>query len=292
MSVVILALSAAVLGLAVARRNRGAVASAWLRLGKAGVAAWSVRLIALGDRNSFLLLVLAAAAGYFSFRRPPRRILLVAAVVVGVYGYNVIEVTRTQGLSTQVLAAAISGSDSASAETSDSSFTLSTIGVRAAIGGVPTFVPYGLGRYKLIGFSGILPFVRGLALSDYTGPLSSSDILDELLIPNASWNLGADVVSDIYVDFGPLAVPICLLAVGLIAGLLERRVKARQNDPRAIALYLMMVASFAELPRYSLDFPVRSMFWTVSVFAVVAALPRRAAVRPTPRTPFPLRIRT
>ena len=66
-----------------------------LALGLVVALAWSVRLLVLGDRTSFLLIALVLVGGYCTFVRRAPPLLLVVALGIGMFVYRFIHVVRS-----------------------------------------------------------------------------------------------------------------------------------------------------------------------------------------------------
>ena len=217
---------------------------------------WGSRLFAFGDRNAVLLLVLVAAAGWAGFNKRIGRTWLALGLALGLMLYFGIEWWRTDPV--------------AGPRAGESSFNFTTIGLRAALAAVPDLGEFGWGRYKLIGAMGIVPLIRGPFLAETTAAISSADVITlAMLGPNASWSVGSNIVADLYLDFGVAGVPLGLGAIGWFAGWVQARTMASPTSPPTIIFYLVALALLAELPRYSADFPLRFVVWTLFLFALL-----------------------
>lgn len=240
--------------------------------GVAGV--WGFRLLVLGDRNAFLLLAVIVIGGLFTFRIKAGRLSLVFLVLAALFLYNAVESAR-QSRSDPLTS--LLGSFDAEARhqnvnpehAHESSFNITTIGLRATISAVPAVHHYGFGKYKLIGVAGILPMARGLTLpSDLEFTDTSQVLTATMLPPDAGWNVGTNVVSDSYVDFGVAGVILLLYLLGRFGCYTRMRVREAPSSVPAIVLYLLTLALFTELPRYSVDFPIRILVWSAALFGL------------------------
>jgi oligosaccharide repeat unit polymerase len=253
-------------------------------LGLAVSTAWALRLLAAGDRNSFLLLALVGLAGFFSYCRPVGRVTIAVLLAGALVSYNVIEVVRMTGdLSVDAIAKYLS-QQSAGGD-SQSSFNFTTVSARAALYAVPSQFDYAYGFFKLIGFAGIIPLIRGMILTDSSVFTSSADIVTYALLgPNPTWSVGSNVVSDIYVDFGTLGIPIVMFLIGRFGRSVQTAAIRNPFSPLTISLYLATLALIAETPRYSVDFPVRILVWMALFFWVyrIVTRQRNGAVRRVP----------
>lgn len=243
-------------------------------------AAWGGRLLLVGDRNSFFLIAIVAVGGFVTFRVRARRALIVGMVAGAFVLYGAVEITRSlETPSVEAIWAAIVEPKPQS-EGADSSFNISTVALRASLEAVPEHIDLGYGKYKVIGIAGVVPLIRGLLVTGNAGFVSSSEVLTYVTLgPSATWSVGSNVISDIYVDLGFLGVPIIMLTLGLFAGWVRRSVVENPNSDRAIVLYLMTLALFAEMPRYSVDFPIRLLAWTALLLGINALLQRGSAGR-------------
>lgn len=249
---------------------------------------WAIRLLLSGDRNAFLLIAIVGIGGLVTFRIRTGRWVLVALGVVAIPLYNAIEALRSGRIGSVFDFFSSSGAAAASYG-GDTSFNISTISVRAALARVPEAIDYGYGLYKLIGAAGVIPFIRGMVIPPGIPYLQSSDVLNDVLLgPRARWGVGSNVIADAYVDLGVLAVPILLFGVGAFAAYVQRAVTRMPDSPWRSVVYLMTLALIAEIPRYSLDFPVRPLVWTLLLFWALSMLrkqgrsspPQLAAARP------------
>jgi hypothetical protein len=151
---------------------------------------------------------------------------------------------------------------------------VSSIGLRGSIFAVPDTYPYGNGRYKLIAVVGVLPLARGLTLGSGTGFTDPSEVLTVVMLPpNPGWNVGTNMISDSYVDFGIPGVIVLPFLVGRFAAFTRRRLRSGKGGyTPSIVFYLFTLALLTELPRYSIDFPARILTWTALLFGVCRLL--------------------
>ena len=254
-----------------------------LRLGLLTSVVWSLRWVALGDRNSFLLIAIALVGGYFTFVRRASLLAFVIGLALALGLYNAVEILRSPQLLESVgIWGAITGGG-ASQTSDESSFNITTMTVRASVEVVPAQYPFAGGSFKLVGLLGIFPLFRGLYVyliqPEY---VTSADLLGDVMLgPNAVWNVGSNIVSDSYLDFGALGVLAILSLLGALAGLATRSVSRSSYSVTSVVVYVAVLALFAELPRYSADFPVRVITWAalfLFVMRLFLARRRRAAV--------------
>jgi len=232
---------------------------------------WSLLLLVLGDRNSFFIIALVAGAGYATFVRHIPLWGFVLGIFLGLGLYNVIEVSRNmdeRGLGAVITAVMESESDEGS-YFEESSFTNTTVTSRAAIHITPDEYDYFYGKFKFIGIMGIIPYSRSLFVSKSDPYTSSAEVLTEAVLgAGASWSLGSNVVSDIFLDFGVVGVIILMYGAGFFGRYVELKVVCHSHSLKWVVIYLVVLSLYAEMPRYSLDFPVRNIAWTFLLFWV------------------------
>lgn len=254
--------------------------------------AWALRLLILGDRNSFLLVALVLVGGYVTFVRRVSPVVITAAFGVWLVVYYAIEVLRStpgwyrpENVS-RVLEAGRLGEST----TGDGSFNVTTMSVRATVEVVPFSQDYLYGALKLIQMSSALPFSNRLFLPyldpEYTN--SAALLTDVMLGGRSTWGTGTNVVSDSFIDFGVAGVVVVLLGLGVAAGFVRNYVARAPHDAHRVVVYLLTLALFAELPRYAIEVPVRMMAWALMFCAVVGFVAGRARTDASPerrRTP-------
>jgi hypothetical protein len=246
-----------------------------LALGLVVALAWSVRLLLLGDRNAFLLFALVPVCGYFTFVRRAPLLLLAAAFAIWMFVYNIIEVLRFvpdwyRSGNIWELARSSPYYDETSSE---SSFNIATIAVRATVEAVPDNYDFMYGVLKFIQFSTAIPFSGSVYLPylnpDYT---SSAVLLGDIMLPaEATYEPGTNVISDSYIDFGMPGVVVLLCVIGLIAKAMRNYVARDPYDAHRVVMYLLTMALWAELPRYAVELPARVLTWAL-VFSTLIAV--------------------
>jgi hypothetical protein len=248
-----------------------------LAMGLAIALAWNLRLLILGDRNSFLLFALVLVCGYFTFVRRASLVVLAAAFAIWMFVYNIIEVLRfvpnwyRSGNIWQL----VQTSPYYDETSNESSFNIATIAVRATVEAVPNTHDFMYGALKFIQFSTIIPF-SGSVYLPYLNPeyTSSALLLGDILLPaQATYEPGTNVISDSYIDFGAPGVVVLLFAIGLFAKAIRNYVARDPSDAHRVVMYLVAMALLAELPRYAIELPARTLAWALlfSVLIGVAA---------------------
>jgi hypothetical protein len=254
-----------------------------LAVGLVVAIAWTGRLLLLGDRSSLLLFGLVLVGGYFTFVR--RSSLLILAIVLGIWMflYNIIEALRSipNWYNTGNFWTLLENSRYYQDSSRESSFNITTMTVRAAVQAVPDTHDFMYGVFKLIQFSSAIPFSGKLYLP-YLNPehTSSAEMLGDIMIGgHASWNPGTNVISDSYIDFGVPGVVVILFAIGLFANAIRNYVARDPYDAHRLVMYLLTMASFAELPRYAIDLPVRLLVWAFILSILIGAMTERLRSR-------------
>ncbi|WP_421850556.1 O-antigen polymerase [Novosphingobium sp.] len=232
----------------------------------AAVSFWMLYILIHGDRNNFLVVALGAVGGYAAFLREVRWPILLAAVIPALIVYNTIEIYRQasdQGWSGLEQAF----TDASHRDDDESSFALTTMTVRATFDFAPDPEPYAGGYYKLVGFGGIVPLVRGIIIGKSERFTDTSQVIAYYVLgPDANWSLGSNPLSDLYLDFGPAGVAIGLALLGYVSA--QTRNYIAKNGPSSprIFLYVALLAMMSEVPRYTIDFPVRIVVWGSLVY--------------------------
>jgi hypothetical protein len=273
-SLLILMFCMLAIALVVSRLYRRERLGLTLWIGCAIAFSWAVRLLLLGDRNTFFLLAIVAIGGAFTYLVRVGRIVLAIAGFVAMQLYSAVEAARFTGPSVgALLAAMFDPQQKHRAGLNGSSFDITTISVRASLAAVPSIYDYGYGWFKLIGLAGVVPFIRGVLLSDYSGPRSTANLLSDVTLGSgASWGVGSNVISDIYVDFGLWGVPVVMFIVGIFCRKVQRRLSACPSSPVSTVYYLATLALVAEMPRYAVDSPVRVLCWLAVVVVLAKSL--------------------
>jgi hypothetical protein len=243
---------------------------------------WTIRMLILGDRNAFLLFALVIAGGHFTFVRRASRLLLVAALGIWMFVYRSIEVLRftPNWYRSGNIWDLIQNSAYSRQTSGESSFNVTTIGLRATVETFPDVYEFSHGVLKLIQFSTIIPFSGKFYLPyldpDYT---SSAVMLGDIMLPaGADYEPGTNVISDSYIDFGVLGVMVILFGIGLFAKAIRNYVAHDPSDAHRVIMYLLTMALLAELPRYAVEVPARTLAWAL-VFSTAIGLVS-ARIRP------------
>lgn len=234
--------------------------------------AWSVRLLVLGNRSSFLLVALVLLGGYFTFVRRAPLMLLVVAFGSWMFVYRIVESVRhiPNWYGSGNFWELLYNSPDYLKSSAESSFNITTVGLRATVQTVPETYDFMYGIFKLVQFCSIIPFSGKLYLPylqpEYT---NSQELLRDIMIGTwSTWDPGTNVISDPYIDFGVPGVVVMLFAIGLTAKAMRNYVARDPYDAHRVVMYLLTMALFAELPRYTTDVSLRVLAWAL-IFSIV-----------------------
>ena len=229
---------------------------------------WCLLLLVLGDRNTFFILAIVFGGGYFTFVKKIKYIGLISAIFIAISTYNIIEISRNadeRGI--EAITNAITSTNENSHSITEGSFNNTTITSRAVFSLVPDKHDFFLGKIKIIGFAGIVPFSRSLFVDKSDRYTTSADIITEgVLGPDSTWSLGSNIISDIYVDFGFIGIFFLMLFMGGGAVFVQSKIIKNPNSMKWLVIYLIFLGLYAEAPRYSYDFAVRNIAWTILLF--------------------------
>ena len=232
---------------------------------------WALTLLVAGDRNNFLLIAAVMFSGLAVVDRKISIPVLCISGAVALGVYNLVEVARSSGARTlsDLLLLAINFDFGNSSTIEDSSFGLTTITMRGATALSATDSSIAGGWYKLVGFLGVIPYSRGLLPVPVDGLYTSAQaVTREILGEDPSWSLGSNIIADMMLDFGIAGGAIGLAAIGYLGSRLATAALS-QRSTFGCALSVLIASLWFELPRYSADFPVRSLAWFV-VFGLIA----------------------
>ncbi len=231
------------------------------------VGIWSVMLLIIGDRNMFFLLAILVCSGIATYIKQISLKQISVLIAGALFLYNIIEVSRTSDVRgfAAIMESALEGGNEARID--QGSFSITTVTSRAAFAIIPEKHDYYYGKFKLIGFAGVLPYSRGLFVAHSDPYTTSSKVLkDEMIGPFAIWGVGSNIITDIYFDFGVVGILLLMFSLGYFAKYIYSHAKNNNNSVKWGVLNLLLLALYAELPRYSFDFPVRYIAWSFIIF--------------------------
>lgn len=233
---------------------------------------WTFRLLLFGDRNSFLLFALVLVAGYFTFVHRSSLLVITAGFISWMFIYNAIEILRfnPNWYKSGDILGVLFNTHATRGQSSESSFNITAITLRATVEAVPDPYAFTYGTFKLIQLSSVVPFSGKLFLPQLAPQhITSAQLLGDVVLgPRAGYDPGTNVISDSFIDFGVPGVVIILFLIGLIAKAIRNYVAVAPTNPHRVVMYLLTLALFAELPRYAIDLPVRVLSWAL-IFSVV-----------------------
>lgn len=233
--------------------------------------AWAAVILMLGDRNGFFLVATAAGVAFSSYVRRISPVLLLLLAGGAYVVYEGVEVSRQiEGRTAGDIVAEVLQVNETNRPLDESSLNLSTIVTRSAFGVVPEQYDYFYGKFKIVGFMGVVPFSRGLYLSENDPFATSADFLTFIMIgPNAGWAVGTTIIADIYLDGGVVAIVALMFALGLWGSWVRSRAALVWRSNLWPVLFCSTAALYAEIARYSFDFPIRNLVWTALLFFVI-----------------------
>lgn len=226
---------------------------------------WSLLVLGSGDRNTFMLIAMIGFAGYVTYIKKVSIIVLVISAFMAYSLYQIVEITRQTdqrdiGGVIKVLA---SETDNSTDKLDESSFSLTTITLRAIFSDNYEGDAKFFGRFKIIGAMGVVPFSRQLISKPDDNYYTSAEYITEIVLGNdPGWSIGSNIISDIIADFGIMGVVGVMYLIGFYGGY-AKEFAAHSISSESVAIYLMMLSLYFEYPRYAVDFPVRNIAWTL-----------------------------
>ena len=101
--------------------------------------------------------------------------------------------------------------------------------------------------------------------------LSSGYIITtEALGPNPSWGLGANLIADIYMNFGLIGIIILMFILGLIIRKLQLSL-IEGSSVLNLVVYLFLLSFSLYLPRSAYLTPLRFVLWAIIIYYLVKA---------------------
>jgi len=228
---------------------------------------WQLRLLVVGDRNTFFLIAFIQLIGYIHFYKRIGIIRLVIIALSSVYLYLAIENYRMNSsrslMTIGQLQNVFQGINPSSWETS---LNITAISLRATLDFIPQYSEHSLGLYKLIGIMAIVPFSRGILLSPNLEFTDTSQLVSNYIFgSDMSWQVGTSFIGDSYIDFGIFGVIAFSYLVGMFARIIQVEFE-RHPDPLSITLYLISASMAVQYSRYTVDFPIRPLIWCILLF--------------------------
>tara|TARA_B100002049_G_scaffold101937_1_gene75241 strand:- start:5743 stop:7140 length:1398 start_codon:yes stop_codon:yes gene_type:complete len=229
-------------------------------------------LLIAGDRNNFFIVVIALLGTYFTFIKILSRKKLVLFGFLALFVYQVVEISRkadNRGIGAMI--DVVLGQNDyrttskLSANLDEGSFSLTNIVTRSVFHFVPNKHDFFYGKFKLIGIAGIIPYARGLIISPNDPYYSSSRYLTDSI--GSHFGLGTSIVADSYIEFGIPSLIVILYCLGLFGNYIKEKARLNHNI-KWLIIYAFSLGVFAEIPRYSIDFIIKTLVWSLLFFFI------------------------
>lgn len=228
---------------------------------------WCILLLRTGDRNTFFIITLVAIGGVSTYLKRFSALMVVGMILFAFLLYNVVEISRMQNVRSINSIIKIATQTQRYNSITEGSLGNTTITSRVTFHLVPQYHDFFLGKFKIIGFAGIIPFSRKLLVDPDDIFTTSSKILTKgLLGKNSTWGVGSNIISDIYMDFGIFGVAALMFLLGYFGNFVSWKAKTKTDSLKWSVIYLLTLALYCEIPRYSMDFPVRNIVWAFFLF--------------------------
>ncbi len=239
---------------------------------------WSILLLVFGDRNTFFIIAIIAGVGFFSFIKKIRTLWLILSIFTSVILYNVIEVSRqADERSIMAIYETLISNQYKVPSIEESSFSNSTVTARATFYLVPEKYDFFFGKFKLIGIAGIIPYSRSLFVDKNDPYTSSAEVLTEGIMNSwATWSIGSNIISDIYMDFGMVGICFLMYLMGYFAKYVQEKAIINNDSLKHFVIYLVVLSLYGEVSRYSFGFPVRNIVWAILLFVGYDLLVKRS----------------
>lgn len=157
----------------------------------------------------------------------------------------------------------------------ENSLFTTTVGVRGTFFLIPNKDTFSLGYYQFVGVVGVIPFVKGIILSENDLATTSSYLTYYLKGKNSPMGIGTNIISDLYIDFGLPGVLIGMFFLGRYIVFIERKIRDTNYSILWFCIYFVSFATIAEMPRYNYSFPLRNCIWVLVVIYIFEYLYRK-----------------
>lgn len=244
---------------------------------------WSILLLVSGDRNSFLLIAIIPIVGFSTYLINVKPWVWPIVFVLAFSIYQAVEISRSQGDRniSDLLNVLFVDDKTPESNVVDSSFSLTTITSRASFAEEPNGDPISYGKFKLIGFMGVVPYSRGLFFNSEMEDVTSADYISQIILGQfRTWSIGTNIISDIVIDGGVLLLPLFMTMAGTFGGYVYLMAKSFVTTT-TISLYLFTLAFYCEYPRYAYDFPVRGIVWLLVFLWLLKNMLKTIAIKRT-----------
>lgn len=231
---------------------------------------WSLALLIIGDRNTFFIISIVIFGSIFTYLYNLNKKILLLCFFSALLLYQVIEISRVaENRSMESLGKAFQEINLQKKGIDISSFKITTTGVRTTFKMFPEEEEFYYGKFKLLSLATLIPYSSRLIVSGNDRLTNTAYVLNEEMLGRwASWGVGTNIISDAYIDFGIPGVIIILFLLGRFGGYVNAKNEQKINSPLWVFIYCLTLGFYSELPRYGLDFPLRSIIWTFILFFV------------------------
>lgn len=231
---------------------------------------WSMILLVIGNRNGFFNIALIGVGGYYILFKEIGLLKLFALAFIAYILFLIVGMTRgLQTKNVENVSGTVSEFKLSETSVAQGAFLTTNITTRATFKIVEERESFFNGKFTAIGLAGIIPFSRQLFVDKGDPFISSSKVLGrEMLGPNAGWGVGSNIISDIYLDFGIFGVILVMLFVGWFGQKLTFLVIKNKSNYLYWILFFIILANYAEIPRYNWTFFVRHLTWVFILFKI------------------------
>lgn len=233
-----------------------------------------------GDRNTFFILALSAIGPFYTYVRSISKRTLFIYIALALSLYQVIEVARMADVRNIKSIIDVATGDlnlrttsKIDANVDSGSFSITNLVTRAVFHYVPNQHDFFYGKFKIIGFAGFIPYARGFITSSNDEDLSSSRYITR--VNNSGFGLGSSIIMDSYIEYGLFGIFFFLFLLGRIGKFFEVKVISNPTSLKWGVLYFVVLSIFAEIPRYTFDFVVKSIGWSLLVFFIFDLLHKK-----------------
>lgn len=231
---------------------------------------YSLFLLIEGNRNVFFIAAISLFGGFYSFIKQVGRVKLMVFGFLAILLYQIIEISRKSDVRSIATIIQVFSNDNDIKTSSEvgggidqGSFSLTNLGVRLAINKIPRNHDFTYGKFKLIGLAGIIPYARSFIIASNDKITTSSVLLTTMAGTN--FGIGTSIISDSYIEFGLFGVIFILFSMGLWGGFVRDRVKEFPDSVEPVTIYLVTLAFYSEVPRYTFDFALKGIIWTLII---------------------------
>lgn len=242
---------------------------------------WSFILLIIGNRNGFFNIAIIGVGGYYILFKEIGLLKLFGIAFFAYLLFLIVGMTRgLQNKSIENISETISEFKMSETSVAEGAFSITNITTRAAFAVVKEKHGFFYGKFTGIGIAGIIPYSRQLLVKKDDPYISSSKVLGrEMLGPNASWGVGSNIISHLYLDFGIPGVVVFMWFLGWFGTRVTKNVITHKTNYLSWIIFLIVLSNYAELPRYTLTFPLRNILWTYILFKIIELIFNHKSVK-------------